>query len=59
MENIMNEFKIPHIIVETKSDIMKRETENIRVSAVTGEGMELLMERIREISDTLRIPEHS
>ncbi len=59
MKRIFGEFKGPSIVIETKSDIIKRNTENIKVSAVTGEGLEELMERIREISDTLRTPERS
>ncbi len=56
MENITKEFQVPAIVVETKADILKRKTGNLKVSALTGEGMDLLMERIREISDTLRTP---
>ncbi len=59
MKSIFKEFQIPHIVVETKSDIIKRKTGNIKVSALTGEGMDELMGRIREISGTLRIPERS
>ncbi len=59
MESILDEFQVPHIIVETKSDIMKRDTENLKVSALTGEGMDLLMERVREISGTLRTQRQS
>jgi nucleolar GTP-binding protein len=59
MDMILDEFDVPYIVVETKSDIMKRNTENIKVSAVTGEGMDVLMGRLREISGTLHTPERS
>ncbi len=57
LREMRKEIKAPLIVVETKADIIKRDTGNIRISAVTGEGVEDLMERIREISGTLRIPE--
>lgn len=59
MKAVFKEFQKPHIVIETKSDIMKRNTENIKVSALTGEGIDELMERIREISGTLRTPSDS
>ncbi len=54
MEHIKEKFSAPAIIVEAKSDIIKRKTGNLKVSVVTGEGMEELMDRIRETAGTLR-----
>ncbi len=59
MKKIAKEFTVPIIVVETKADILKRKTENLKVSAITGEGMDALMDHIREISDTLRTPSDS
>ncbi len=56
LKSISRGKDVPVLVVETKLDIMKRENENIKISPLKGEGIEELLERVREISDTLRTP---
>ncbi|RLF67318.1 MAG: GTPase [Thermoplasmata archaeon] len=50
LEEIKDMFpKIPIIEVETKSDILKRDNNRLKISAVTGEGIEELLQRIEVI----------
>jgi nucleolar GTP-binding protein len=38
---------VPFLIVETKSDILRTESEHMHISCITGEGIEKLREEIR------------
>ncbi len=59
LKSITKNRDAPLIVVETKSDIIKRKTENLKISPLAEDGLEELLERVKEISDTLRIPENS
>jgi len=56
MRHLKERFSAPMIVVEAKCDIIKRKIDNLKVSILTGEGLEELMDSIREISGTLHIP---
>ncbi len=49
-ENLLNEvrmsFSVPVIVVENKRDIYERDTENLKISASTGEGLDALVDRM-------------
>ncbi len=54
LENIRSNFtEVPIIVVESKADVMRTEGEAVRISSVTGEGMQeladMLMKDFREI----------
>lgn len=54
LENIRSNFTdVPIIVVESKADVMRTEGEAVRISSVTGEGMQeladMLMKDFREI----------
>lgn len=41
--------QLPIVVVETKSDLLRRPVDRLRVSAVSGEGLEELWARLREV----------
>lgn len=43
---LINDKKIPHIVVYNKADIKKNDDGNLYVSAITGEGVELLKNKL-------------
>ena len=59
-ENLLKSIRrgrdAPVLVAETKSDIMKRDNKNIKISPLKGEGIEELLERVRGTSGTLRTP---
>ena len=47
LRNIRENFEgVPIIVVESKSDMMKTDNDVLRISSVTGEGMEALKEDV-------------
>ncbi len=46
LEEIRTDFSVPLIVVENKADLLRRESEFIKISAKTGEGLEKLVETI-------------
>ena len=56
LKSISRGKSTPILVVETKADMTKRKNENIKISPIKDEGLKELLERVREISDTLRTP---
>ncbi len=52
-ENLLKEIKlsfdVPVLVAENKKDLFERESENLKLSAKTGEGVEELVERVMEV----------
>jgi nucleolar GTP-binding protein len=46
----------PMLVIETKADLLKRSTAQLKVSAKTGEGLEALNEQIRSVLGSSRSP---
>ena len=49
LQQLKETFSVPFIIIENKSDISKRPSPYIKVSCMTGEGIDKLLDRMREI----------
>ncbi len=49
LEEIKKDFDVPILVVENKSDIFRGESENIKISAKTGEGLDSLINSISKI----------
>ncbi|MGC9308370.1 MAG: NOG1 family protein [Thermoplasmatota archaeon] len=48
LESIEKEMELPVVVVDGKADLETRDTANLRVSTATGEGIELLREKMIE-----------
>ncbi len=59
LKSISRGRDVPIMVVETKSDIVKRDNENVKISPLKGEGIKELLERVKGISGTLHSPERS
>lgn len=51
LEEIRADFSVPILVVENKADLMRRESENIKISAKTGEGLDDLIEHMKRNLD--------
>jgi len=49
LDDIKKTFNIPVIEVENKSDVLKTDSDSLKISALTGDGIEELMEKVLEI----------
>ena len=49
LEEIERDFDVPILVVENKSDIFQGDSENIKISAKTGEGLDALINSISKI----------
>ncbi len=49
LEEIERDFDVPILVVENKSDIFRGDSENIKISAKTGEGLDTLINSISKI----------